>query len=113
MTEPLGAIYGLFGQTDEERRKAIAWNNASPIENSSDRLDCDRRIICWAEYGKTTARGWEIDHAIPTAVGGLDVYGNLRARHWQGNRSAGGILSGLSKPASPGGLLSGLLRSDS
>jgi hypothetical protein len=88
-------LLGIFSQTEDERRKAIAWNNARAIQHSSDRIDCDGRTICWSEYGKMTAYGWEIDHATPTVLGGLDVSGNLRARHWQGNRSAGGILGGL------------------
>ena len=98
------------GLTEDERRKAIAWNNTRPIADSSDRIDCDERIIRWVEYGKMTTRGWEIDHATATVLGGPDVYGNLRARHWQGNRSAGGLLSGLSKVGNSGGLLGELFR---
>jgi hypothetical protein len=109
MTNPFSStLLGFVGLTEDERRKAIAWNNARPIDNSSDRIDCDERIICWSEYGQTTARGWEIDHATPTALGGPDVYSNLRARHWQGNRSAGGLLGGLSKLGKASGLLGGL-----
>jgi hypothetical protein len=104
-------LLGSIGLTEDERRKAVAWNNARPINNSSDRTDCDDRIICWSEYGQTTARGWEIDHATPTALGGTDVDSNLRARHWQGNRSAGGLLGGLSKPEKASGLLGGLFGS--
>src|SRR5882724_2247769 len=92
---PRLGLLALVGQTEDERRKMTAWNCAEPLEDSPDRIDCDGRVIRWADYGKTTAYGWEIDHAIPTAVGGLDVYGNLRARHWLGNRSAGGLLGGL------------------
>jgi len=90
-----GGLLGLVGRTEEGRRKLIAWNNAAPMQNSPDRIDCDGRIICWAEYGLKTACGWEIDHAIPTALGGSDLYENIRARHWQGNSKAGGILGGL------------------
>lgn len=99
---------GLIELTEDERRKIIAWNNADAIAGSSDRMDCDKNIMRWAEYGQTTTYGWEIDHATPTAVGGLDVYANLRARHWYGNRRAGGLLAGLSKLGSSGGLLGGL-----
>jgi len=55
-------------------------------------MDCDGRVMCWSEYGLKSSFGWEIDHAIPTRLGGPDIVSNLRARHWQGNRSAGGIL---------------------
>jgi hypothetical protein len=109
MTNSCGnGLFGLLGQTEDERRKSIAWGNARPIANSLDRIDCDERIMCWSEYGQMTACGWEIDHAKPTALGGLDVYNNLRARHWQGNRSAGGLLGGLSKLGRASGLLGGL-----
>ena len=101
-------LLGLAGQTEDERRKLVAWSNARLLEDSSDRIDCNGRVICWAEYGKTTAYGWEIDRATPTAVGGLDVDGNLRARHWLGNRSADGLLGGVFKAGNPGGLLGGL-----
>jgi hypothetical protein len=90
-----GGLLGLLGQTDDERRKNIAWNNALPATSISERIDCDGRIIRWDEYGKMTTYGWEIDHAHPIGFGGLDVYGNLRARHWFGNRKAGGLMSGF------------------
>jgi hypothetical protein len=114
MTGPKGntllgpTLLGLAGQAEDERRKIVAWSNARSLEDSADRIDCDSRVICWAEYGKTTAYGWGIDYATPTAVGGLDVYGNLRARHWLGNRSAGGLLGGLFKAGISRGLLDGL-----
>lgn len=103
MTEKFGLL-GHLGQTDLEQRKTVAWGNASPIQNSLDRFDCDGRIMCWNDYGKMTQYGWEIDHAIPTVLGGPDVLSNLRARHWQGNRSAGGILGGISRFAQPASL---------
>ena len=101
-------LLGFLGQTEDERRKKVAWGNAHPTSNSSYSVDCDGRTICWAEYGKTTTCGWEIDHATPTAFGGVDAYANLRARHWQGNRSAGGLLGGLFKLGNSRGLLGGL-----
>jgi hypothetical protein len=96
--------FGRVGETEDERRKITAWNGARSLEDSSDRIDCDGRVICWKEYGKTTAYGWEIDHATPTAVGGLDVCDNLRARHWLGNRSTGGLLGGLFRAGNPGAI---------
>jgi hypothetical protein len=89
----------LVGPTEEERKTA-AWYKATPtvaniladVVLRADRIDCDGRRISWSEYGKLSARGWEIDHITPTAQGGTDDLGNLRARHWQGNRSAGGLL---------------------
>jgi hypothetical protein len=79
----------------DESRKRTAWANATPIPNTDDRMDCDGRIIKWAEYGQLTTYGWEIDHINPSCLGGPDVLSNLRARHHLGNRSAGGILGAL------------------
>jgi hypothetical protein len=53
--------------------------------------------MLWAEYGKHTEYGWEIDHAIPRVMGGLTVSWNLRARHWRGNAEAGGSPSGMGR----------------
>ncbi len=106
-TVPGPTLTGLAGQTEDERRKIVAWSDARSLEDSPDRIDCNGRVIRWSEYGKTTAYGWEIDHATPTAVGGTDVCGNLRARHWLGDRSAGGLLGGLFRARNSGGLLDG------
>jgi hypothetical protein len=58
-------------------------------------VDCDGRTIKFAEYGKYSECGWQIDHTMPTGLGGLDVYANKRPRHWRGNSSAGGILGSI------------------
>jgi hypothetical protein len=92
--------------TGESRRKSTvriglagnprAWANAKAYPGDlSRRLDCDDRIICWSEYGKHSALGWEIDHVNPIALGGGDYPANLRARHWIANSRAGGLLGGL------------------
>lgn len=74
--------------------KTIAWINVAPADVMFA-LDCDGRVIRREDYGKLTEYGWEIDHAHPTALGGSGHHTNLRARHWRGNRSAGGLLGGL------------------
>ena len=89
-------LLGLFGLLNaEEGRKHTAWANATSIPGSTDKIDCDGRIIRWSEYGQRTTYGWEIDHIRPTILGGGDGPYNLRARDWQGNRSAGGMLGSL------------------
>jgi len=90
-----GLLAGLFS-SDEENKKRIAWLRALEIPDYPlYRIDCDFRTICWNDYGSLTEYGWEIDHIQPTALGGSDVHANLRARHWHGNRKAGGILGRL------------------
>jgi hypothetical protein len=80
-------------------------------------IDCDLRRIRYADHGKLTEFGWEIDHVQPSAWGGLDVYANKRPRHWQGNRRAGAFVSyvnaltGTTTPATPPpGLINSLMK---
>ena len=78
-----------------DEQKLGAWQNASVIpgyDASVWRRDCDGTPIKWDEYGKLTKHGWEIDHRTASVLGGSDGLFNLRARHWQNNRSAGGHL---------------------
>jgi len=90
------ANWNLRSGYGQEELKAAAWKNASPLLGTSEmRLDCDGRYINWSEYGKTSAFGWQIDHIIPVSLGGSDVPSNVRARHYLGNTSAGGILGAL------------------
>lgn len=81
-----------------EWEKRLAWEKAHPcLLYSPDvgRIDCDGRIILWSDYGKLTSYGWELDHITPKSLWANDHPDNLRARHWHGNRSAGGLLGGL------------------
>lgn len=51
-------------------------------------------IIARSEYGNfQSPYGWEVDHRVPSALGGLDWYANLRALACADNRRMGGILS--------------------
>ena len=90
-----GSLAGGLGLTDGQK-KSYAWANAAAYAGDlSRRIDCDGRIVCWSEYGKHSALGWEIDHVNAIALGGGDYPANLRARHWMGNSRAGGLLGGL------------------
>lgn len=82
----------------DEAEKVAAWSKAQRYPGDLTdwrRIDCDGRIIYWVEYGQNTAYGWHKDHIIPSALGGSDEPHNLRARHWLGNCSAGGLLGGF------------------
>ena len=66
------------------------WQNAKTVDNydpSKYRQDVCGAWIAWDSYGKEAKFGWEIDHALPVAKGGTDHTNNLRALHWQNNRS--------------------------
>lgn len=80
-------------------RKLAAWELAGIIPGWDPllwRIDCDSRIIYWPAYGdRDSDYGWELDHvpANAFAVPGIAQY--LRARHWRGNASHGGIIGAL------------------
>ena len=78
-----------------ERRKNTAWINTAGSLHIVECYDCDGRLIKMHEYGQLSEFGWEVDHSVPLGVGGADSSQNIRARHWRGNRSAGGILGAL------------------
>ncbi len=80
-----------------ERKKIAAWTACRPLDGHSPadyRVDAYGNLILWAHYGSQGDYGWEIDHAHPSALGGSDHLGNLRALHWRKNRQLGGLLGG-------------------
>lgn len=88
----------LNALSSEDALYLAAWEKAERYPGDSTdwrRIDCDQRIIYWAERGKNTAYGWHKDHIVPSVLGGSDEPHNLRARHWLGNCSAGGALGNL------------------
>ncbi len=97
-------FHSLFGALKEMSlfeigRNLAAWGKARAIpgrDPSLWRIDCDGRIIYWPDYGdRRSDYGWEIDHILPNALFAWDAIQNLRARHWRGNASAGGILGSI------------------
>ena len=96
----LKSLFDLLAHHAGSDKRTIAWRSATPIPGYDPedwRRDCDGRVIRNNEYGQLSEHGWEIDHAIPLAANGPDTIFNLRARHWRGNRSAGGELGALAK----------------
>lgn len=81
-----------------ETLKIIAWRNARAVlgrDPTQVRQDAYGWYIVWSEYGnRNSDYGWEIDHVVPTALGGLNSAANVRALHWKNNSRLGGLLSG-------------------
>ena len=66
------------------------WQNARTVDNfdpNKFRQDACGAWMAWDNYGMETAIGWGIDHILPVAKGGTDHTSNLRAFHWQNNKS--------------------------
>jgi|APSaa5957512535_1039671.scaffolds.fasta_scaffold68823_2 hypothetical protein len=81
-----------------EVEKITAWQRARTVlgrDPNLVRMDDFGSYIVWSEYGNRQSEyGWEVDHIRPTALGGPDILGNLRALNWRNNASLGGLLSG-------------------
>ena len=91
---------GLFGLgriladvAERDRRKLVAWNRAALVpgrDRNELRRDDYGLYIRFSDYGDRDSEfGWEIDHIVPLARGGLDIDRNLRALHWHVNASRG------------------------
>ena len=73
----------------DEKRKMSAWLRASEIPGHDGALwrrDRFGSAIHWPHHGnRDSDYGWEIDHQIPKARGGLGFASNLEALHWRNN----------------------------
>lgn len=97
----------IGGIPRSQQDKIAAWTACRPLDGHSPtdyRVDAYGHIIRWADYGTQGDHGWEIDHEIPSALGGSDHSTNLRALHWKRNRSLGGSLGNALRPR---GLMTG------
>lgn len=93
----IGGLFALYADHEEVKKRAVFSKGIiDPKFDASEwRRDVDGYLINYSEYGRTSTFGWEIDHALPSALGGGDQYANLRPLHWQNNRRRGGLLGSL------------------
>ena len=76
------------------------WTKANfvSVEHEQDgyRKDDHGNLIRFQDYGKRNSEyGWEIDHEVPSSLGGSDWLGNVRPLHWRANVRKSDSLGGL------------------
>jgi len=81
--------FGPPPRLTDEQRKYYAWRNTTPLGVPGYAVGHDGIAICQSDHGKLSEWGWECDHIVSLADGGLDVPSNVRAIHWRTNRSRG------------------------
>lgn len=81
-----------FSATDDYTKKAV-WNKGQIIEGFDAaiwRWDMCGKVMKYSEHGNTNSEhGWEIDHIMPRALGGLTALENLQPLNWKVNRAKG------------------------
>ncbi len=81
-----------FADADEELKKSV-WERGKTIPDFDS--DIWRRDVCsknikYSDHGDTDSKhGWEIDHIVPSALGGSDDLSNLQPLYWKTNRYKG------------------------
>lgn len=76
-------------------KKDTVWKKAKPIRGKDPaqyRQDPYGNEMRYDSYGKTSAKGWEVDHIKPAARGGSDATVNLQALNTKVNREKGDSL---------------------
>lgn len=78
-------------------RRVEAWSKLQhtfALDHKEWRYDAHGRLIRFSDYGRRDSEfGWELDHyPIPKSLGGTDDMSNIRALHWRGNATHGGLL---------------------
>jgi hypothetical protein len=94
----VGSLLSALYADPEEIKKRAVFNKGLAVpglDASEWRWDVDSNLMKYSEHGQLTEYGWEIDHHLPSALGGGDQYDNLRPLHWRNNRRRGGLIGAL------------------
>lgn len=93
---------GINSQTQMQLdvlERLIIWNKGSAIpgwDPAAWRHDFEGYVIRWSDYGDTSSEyGWQKDHIVPDALGGINAVINFRPRHWRRNQGAGSGIAAL------------------
>ena len=86
----------MYSKREQDLLKLKVWMKGNIILNHDPavfRKDDFGNIIEFTKYGDRNAQyGWEIDHIVPSALGGPDSIENLRPLHWRQNVGMGNAL---------------------
>ena len=89
----------MAGLLPGELTKLAVWAKGTPIpgyDSNVWRRDEYGNAMRYSDYGNRALDfGWERDHIVALALGGLDIIDNMRPLHWRANASLGGVLSNL------------------
>lgn len=96
--QTLSGLISHAMRSDDEVEKLAVWSKGIPISGRDPdewRMDEFGNTMRYLEHGQLTEYGWEKDHRVAAAIGGMDSLENKRPLHWRANRSLGGTLSAL------------------
>lgn len=83
------AIKNSFIMNENKVLAQLVWAKGEKVSGRNERdwrFDKYGALICFAEYGKQSEYGWEIDHVIPKSRGGSSDISNLQPLQWNNNR---------------------------
>ena len=84
-------VYPFHGAS--EQLKVDTWAKGQPIPDYDAaiwRRDLCGRFMRYSDHGdRSVESGWEIDHILPSSLGGTDEIANLQPLNWSNNAAKG------------------------